>query len=370
MKSCFFLVMKRKCSTFAMKEIPSFFQFDNQAFMNMNSLIGRFFIVLSLSMSSWLGFAQEVVMMNVHQGHSVAAFESGAVDSVTFTADAHDYDKRMGELMMQHPYPITTDSLRILILGNSFSYDSTCYLQAIVDSTGIDQGRLGIYNFFIPASNFQTWIDKYESGETINVYNTVGQLKMRGEGTLQQVLSQYWDVVMIVQGSDLSYEWSSFKDTTPELLGIITSCCKNPEVRIAYQMPWGHTPAVTPKELVGNVNCAKRLAAEYGISNVVSVGIAIQNARNSSLLNDTYLLRDKWHITHGVGRYVAACTVFESLLQPVFHVSVYGNNALVKLSDEELAVEGTVRVTAENIRLCQQCALYATMYKYNVVGLE
>lgn len=224
-----------------MKEKPSFFQFDNQAFMNMNSLIGRFFIVLSLSMSSWLGFAQEVVMMNVHQGHSVAAFESGAVDSVTFTADAHDYDKRMGELMMQHPYPITTDSLRILILGNSFSYDSTCYLQAIVDSTGIDQGRLGIYNFFIPASNFQTWIDKYESGETINVYNTVGQLKMRGEGTLHQVLSQHWDVVMIVQGSDLSYEWSSFKDTTPELLGIITSCCKNPEVRIAYQMPWGHT---------------------------------------------------------------------------------------------------------------------------------
>ena len=72
------------------------FQFDNQAFMNMNSIIGRFFIVLSLSMSSWLGFAQEVVMMNVHQGHSVAAFESGAVDSVTFTADAHDYDKRMG----------------------------------------------------------------------------------------------------------------------------------------------------------------------------------------------------------------------------------------------------------------------------------
>ena len=353
-----------------MKEIPSFFQFDNQAFMNMNSIIGRFFIVLSLSMSSWLGFAQEVVMMNVHQGHSVAAFESGAVDSVTFTADAHDYDKRMGELMMQHPYPIATDSLRILILGNSFSYDSTCYLQAIVDSTDIDQGRLGIYNFFIPASNFQTWIDKYESEETISVYNTVGQLKMRGEGTLQQVLSQHWDVVMIVQGSDLSYEWSSFKDTTPELLDIITSCCKNPEVRIAYQMPWGHTPAITPKELVGNVNCAKRLAAEYGISNVVSVGIAIQNARNSSLLNDTYLLRDKWHITHGVGRYVAACTVFESLLQPVFHVSVYGNNALVKLSDEELAVEGTVPVTAENIRLCQQCALYATMYKYNVVGLD
>lgn len=166
-----------------MKEKPSFFQFDNQAFMNMNSLIGRSFIVLSLSMSSWLGFAQEVVMMNVHQGHSVAAFESGAVDSVTFTADAHDYDKRMGELMMQHPYPITTDSLRILILGNSFSYDSTCYLQAIVDSTGIDQGRLGIYNFFIPASNFQTWIDKYESGETINVYNTVG-----GQRELRQAI--------------------------------------------------------------------------------------------------------------------------------------------------------------------------------------
>ena len=29
MKSCFFLVMKRKCSTFAMKEKPSLFQFDS-----------------------------------------------------------------------------------------------------------------------------------------------------------------------------------------------------------------------------------------------------------------------------------------------------------------------------------------------------
>ena len=317
--------------------------------------------------SPWLGNAQNRVMMNVHQGHSMATFESDAIDSITFTSDADDYVKRMDELKVQYPYLVGNDTLRVLVLGNSFSYDSTCYLQAIVDSTDIDQNRLGIYNFFIPASNFQTWIDKYESNETISVYNTIGKLKMCGEGTVQQVLSQYWDVVMIVQGSDLSYEWSSFKETTPILLDIITSCCKNPDVRIAYQMPWGHTPSVTPRELVGNVNCAKRLAAEYGISNVVSVGIAIQNARHSTLLNDTYLLRDKWHITHGVGRYVAACTVFESLLQPVFHVSVYGNNALVKLSDEELAVEGTVPVTAENIRLCQQCALYATMYKYNIV---
>ena len=62
----------------------------------------------------------------------------------------------------------------------------------------------------------------------------------------------------------------------------------------------------------------------------------------------------------GVGRYVAACTFFESVISPMVHISVLGNTATHSLSDDERnKYTGSVAVDIYNRFLCQKCAYYA-----------
>ena len=61
--------------------------------------------------------------------------------------------------------------------------------------------------------------------------------------------------------------------------------------------------------------------------------------------------RDGYHLTRQHGRYIAACTWFETLIKPTLGKSVLGNPYL--LLDTEHAI------TAKDARLCQKCAVKA-----------
>ena len=63
------------------------------------------------------------------------------------------------------------------------------------------------------------------------------------------------------------------------------------------------------------------------------------------------LTRDGFHLSRQHGRYIAACTWFESLIKPVFGKSVKGNPCL--LEDTEYSI------TKKDARLCQKCAIKA-----------
>ena len=125
-------------------------------------------------------------------------------------------------------------------------------------------------------------------------------------------------MIVLLQASDKSYVWDSCKQGLPELLDIVKANCLNKDVRLAYQLPWGHTEQTALSELEGNIECAKKLKEEYGIEHIIPVGVAVQNARNTTLNTTLYLTRDHWHLCMGVGRYVAACTFFESVIAPVY----------------------------------------------------
>ena len=259
-----------------------------------------------------------------------------------------------------------SDSLRVLILGNSFSYDGTAYLEEITEAMHLDNKRFCVYNGFIGSGGFQEWINAYNSNDTILLTKMAGSIDMKYTATLKELLHQQWEVCVILQGSHQSYKWNSFEHCADHLISLIKANCPNQQIMIAYAMPLSHTVVNTPTELPGNIKCARKIVEDYNVDFIIPVGTAIQNAREAKLDNGKYLTRDDWHICYGAGRYIAACTWYEALLEPFFHVSILGCNATHTITLSEQEDPTSLPVTDENRHLCQQCAFYAVQNPYKV----
>ena len=286
--------------------------------------------------------------------------------SCTTTTDENDYSKGSSDIdETALDYPV-----RVLVLGNSFSDDGTAYLDDLVNAAKLDRAKIGIYNGVIGGGGLKEWIEVYEKNIVMSYQLMAGAMTMNSKGTLSDVLSQMWDVIVFLHTSSKTYNWNSFEGQIDEILAFIRNCCPNPDLRIAYAMPWSHTVVSTPRELEGNITCARKLASDYGVE-IIPVGIAVQNARNTTLCDENYLTRDNWHLTYGIGRYVAACTWFEKLLAPPSHSSVVGNAAIHSITSKEGAAgfKGSVPVDDSNRLLCQLCAFYAVRDTFTVTTI-
>lgn len=261
--------------------------------------------------------------------------------------------------------PIIGDSVRVVVLGNSFSVDATAYLSDLVTSACLDTSRICVYNGVINGGTVSDWVELYNSGQNKTFTKMAGCGPKVLWAPVSDVLKLRWDVCVFLQSSAVSYSWDSFEGVLDELVSIVRANCPVKNLVMAYAMPWSHTIDSHPREFDGNVECAIRLSRQYGIR-VIPVGMAIQNARNTRLDNGLYLTRDKWHLCHGVGRYVAACTWFQVLFGDAFDVSVLNNNALPHPSDEEKSTEGYLSVDENNRYLCQRCAYQAVISPFIV----
>ncbi|MBR6190070.1 MAG: hypothetical protein IKQ59_14150, partial [Prevotella sp.] len=56
---------------------------------------------------------------------------------------------------------LTKPNLKILHIGNSFTFDTTCYLPEIVKSTEADVSDLCIYRMMLSSASFKDWYDTY-----------------------------------------------------------------------------------------------------------------------------------------------------------------------------------------------------------------
>lgn len=250
-------------------------------------------------------------------------------------------------------YPVNADSLRILVLGNSFCGNSVRYLGALVDSSSIDKKQLGVYVNVIDGSGIDTWIDECESTKTLDFERVAGDLKMESHGDVLMLLAQKWDVIIFTQVSSASYLWGSFQNL-PKLIRFLTVNCGNPDVCLVYNIPWSHTPEDMPWMLDGNFECCSRMTAQCGIDQFIPVGTAVQLARSTRLNDSMYLTLDKWHLNEGMGQYVASCTWFQKLIAPVFNVDIVGNKAKPKGNYSEA-----------DIQLAQKCAHQAMLLPFN-----
>lgn len=277
-----------------------------------------------------------------------------------------------------NPFPVYKSTLKVLAIGNSFTDDPTAYLDDLVISSGIDRSKLCLYVGVIGGSSLQTWAEKYNSNETVEVTRKVGLASVgTTSGTLKQIFSQDWDVVVLNQLSSLAINYGSLNPYLKSIRSFIRQDCINQKVCIAWQSVWSYYKDYTdiPKGIIGWSNLCqvtKEQINKDGVDIIIPTGTAIQNARGSSLNTAHDITRDGHHLAFGIGRYIAACTWFQILFSPIFNVNIIGNTSThtVTQGEKDLSTYEWADVTNDNKLLCQKAAFMATMDMYNLSYLQ
>ena len=220
---------------------------------------------------------------------------------------------------------ITIDSLKILVIGNSFSEDAVeKYLHPIANSAN---KKIYIGNLYIPAGSLENHWNNMSNGKAIYRYFTwdfEGNKKVITNYNLNNaLLEQDWDYISLQQVSQNSGKQASFDPYINFLIEDIKLKTK-PNQKFILHQTWAYAQNSTHSgfrsynnnqvlmynSIVNTYNYW--LNQNENISFVIPAGTAIQNARNTSIGDN--LTRDGYHLNNK-GKLLAAYTWFEKLYQ-------------------------------------------------------
>lgn len=278
-----------------------------------------------------------------------------------------------------NPLPKDSDSLRVLLIGNSFTYDLTRFIGNILQASGIDNNTCCVYILWESGASLTHWDKWYIEKDTFKLSKMGGNLDAAiTEGTVQELLSQNWDVVSLQQSSSYSTDIDSYSPYLYDMIRYIKQDCTNKNVSICWQLTWSYWDGIdkiVPKEEEGwkdIVATADKMITKYGIDIIIPSGTAVENARKTRLNTPHSLTRDGHHMAYGVGQYLLACTLFESLFAPVYNISILDNTArpVIREKYKNDSKFEYVNVTDESARLCQQCAIAAVADWHSITTVD
>jgi len=277
-----------------------------------------------------------------------------------------------GAYFQNHPLPIGKGRLRLLAIGNSFTDDALYFVCNMLGNLGVDADTYSVYIAAHEAASLKQWPDVVNNESMLNLYYCGGKRMDVETGTLKQLLAQPWDVVVLTQYSGDAINYKTFNPWLHYMIDAIQQYCLNPEVTLVWQMAWSyndtHVTTYSNYERWSLIaHATQQMMQNDGIDVLIPVGTAIQNARNTALNSESQLTRDGWHLNEGVGRYIAACTVIQSLFAPVYGISILDNSLQLDLPETSSQLYPPEPVTDENRSLCHQCVLNAILQPFKVV---
>lgn len=211
--------------------------------------------------------------------------------------------------------------LKVLAIGNSFSQDAVeQYLYQLAYHSG---DSLVIGNAYIGGCSIDRHIDEYAHNKADYAYRKVvgGRRKSTEKQRLDDIIrDEPWDIITFQQASGFSGQTASYKKL-PVLMKHVRQVATNPAVRFAFHETWAYATTSTHKSFSKYKNsqatmylaireAVHQAAASAGLERIIPSGLAIQRVRQ--MIGDT-LNRDGYHLSYGLGRYVAACTWCEFL---------------------------------------------------------
>jgi len=210
--------------------------------------------------------------------------------------------------------------LRILAIGNSFSDDTLEYVWSMAKSAGYDSVFLG--NLYIGGCTLELHAANAAEDKKAYEYRTNGDgvwHNRPGVSISEALSSGEWDFISLQQASGKSGICETY-----EKLGYLIDYVRGivgEKPTLVWNMTWAYQQINTHGEfmkygcdqmkmygMILSAVSSEVVGKHPGISLVSPSGTAIQNAR-TSFVGDT-LTRDGYHLSYGLGRFVAGLTFF------------------------------------------------------------
>lgn len=216
--------------------------------------------------------------------------------------------------------------LKILTVGNSFGVDTSHHLPEVARSLGFENVKICV--LYIGGCSLNRHYKNAEGdlpGYTYYVNESGAWETVEGKRISEAVAEDDWDYIAIQHGTG-----DGSRYTLPEsyqkleaLIEYIKSLAPQ-KTRIAFNMAWvmasdsshpemrsyGGDQLTMYSNLARLTECVVKGAR--GLDIVSPAGTAVQNARTTEL-TDARIMRDGFHLSYGLGRYMASLTFIKAL---------------------------------------------------------
>lgn len=216
--------------------------------------------------------------------------------------------------------------VRILAIGNSFSEDAI--EQNLYELAKAGKKKIVIGNLYIGGAPLSLHVINAKEDKPAYRYRKInldGQMMEKSNERLSVALTdEPWDYISFQQASPLSGDYDSYAKDLPFLYDYVRNRVSFKGTKYILHQTWAYQNGSTHEGFVRYnrnqmtmYNAIANVSQEvFGWGNfdiLVPAGTSIQNAR-STFLGDN-LTRDGYHLNLDYGRFVAACTWYESLFK-------------------------------------------------------
>ncbi len=224
-----------------------------------------------------------------------------------------------------------TTAPKILWLGNSFSENTLQYISSIMGSLSSTPAH-SIYLCKVSSTGLSYWADRCTSSETVSPALNSGQDLGLTTMTLPALFAaEPWDVLMLQQLSTDAGNYSTYEPYLSIIIQTLKENCPNPNVAVGWNLIWSKQSTATGTALDGEeyynliVDATKTMMVRNGLDIIVPVGTAIQNSRNSDIVDSTEFTQDGQHL-NSLGQLIASYTWFECILGKLLGISILDIN--------------------------------------------
>ena len=285
-----------------------------------------------------------------------------------FTVQAQTTSPYLSNLAL--PYmPVKLD---VLFIGNSFSIDTAALLPDILSSMGIN--TVNVYVLYKGGCSMKEHYEYFKNDKPVYelyVYNSRGSTRLEKSISIREAMRRNpYDVLVFQQYSLESGNYTTYEPYLSKIIQGHKLVSTSHRTVYAFNQTWayasthkqiGKTYASQEAMWAQICESVKKMRNASGIDIIIPCGTAIQNARSvKALQTKNELTRDGTHLDEYMGRYVAACTFFESIIGPCMGRSIRDDLSIIgKATDEN-------QVNNKNRRMLQNCARLAVANHYEV----
>lgn len=231
------------------------------------------------------------------------------------------------------PLPYKPDSLNVLFIGNSFSIDTAAGLPTIFKDMNIK--NVNVYVLYKGGCSLHQHYDLFKSKEKAYEfyrYNITGDKKIEPKiGIKEAMMYTKYDIVVFQQYSMESGIYETYEPYLSKLIQAYESVKLGARTTYAFNQTWAVNSKKKDLSIYGSqdkmyksiCSAVKQMKDISGIDVIIPCGTAVQNARSmDALIIYNELNRDDLHMDYLMGRYLTACTFFESIITPVFGLNI------------------------------------------------